>query len=343
MRLKLEMNNDFGSKVVIPKCSSDPYVKIYLLFNKQRITKKKTHIKKRTLNPVFNESFVFDLPKTQDSSLDNIQVANCFKSPGFCYESVNIDLQLEFVMLDWDRVTKNEVTWKRRSKENKKKNQVIGKLELGREGSEGSQLHHWTEIQVSDISQILLRYFSDISQIFLRYFSYISWKFLRYFSDWSPIFLTFWKILNRWECDQVSPRRQIAEWHRLGDWTLSRGGLSFEIIIWDYHYIIWLTFDRTQCNMWKETFMDQIKHFNDCRVEFWLSLALKFRLELMLFSLRARVRMRLSRRRRESALNSLTKHTNINIRSNSNFLIENLIIWEETTWLCDKVIYLSSL
>jgi len=105
---------------------SDPYVKIYLLFNKQRITKKKTHIKKRTLNPVFNESFVFDLPKSQDSSLDNIQ--------------------LEFVMLDWDRVTKNE---------------VIGKLELGGEGSEGSQLHHWTEIQ-------------------------------------------------------ASPRRQIAEWHRLG-------------------------------------------------------------------------------------------------------------------------------
>merc|ERR1719460_1361418 len=68
---------------------SDPYVKIYLLYNDQRIAKKKTHVKKRTLNPVFNESFVFDLPKTQDSSLDNIQ--------------------LEFVMLDWDRVTKNEV------------------------------------------------------------------------------------------------------------------------------------------------------------------------------------------------------------------------------------------
>jgi len=98
---------------------SDPYVKIYLLFNKQRIMKKKTHIKKRTLNPVFNESFVFDLPKSQDSSLDHIQ--------------------LEFVMLDWDRVTKNE---------------VIGKLELGGEGSEGSQLHHWTEIQVSPRRQI---------------------------------------------------------------------------------------------------------------------------------------------------------------------------------------------
>ena len=53
----------------------------------------------------------------------------------------------------------------RRMKKNN--NQVIGKLELGREGSEGSQLHHWTEIQVSDISQIFLRYSSYISRLFL--------------------------------------------------------------------------------------------------------------------------------------------------------------------------------
>ena len=66
----------------------DPYVKIYLLFNNQRIAKKKTHVKKRTLNPVFNESFVFDLPKSEDG----------LKS-----------VQLEFMLLDWDRVTKNEV------------------------------------------------------------------------------------------------------------------------------------------------------------------------------------------------------------------------------------------
>merc|ERR1712062_316739 len=43
---------------------SDPYVKIYLMYNGQRISKKKTHVKKRTLNPVFNESFVFDLPRS---------------------------------------------------------------------------------------------------------------------------------------------------------------------------------------------------------------------------------------------------------------------------------------
>lgn len=44
---------------------ADPYVKIYLLYNGQRIAKKKTHIKKRTLSPVFNESFAFDIPTTE--------------------------------------------------------------------------------------------------------------------------------------------------------------------------------------------------------------------------------------------------------------------------------------
>lgn len=69
---------------------SDPYVKIYLMYKNQRIAKKKTHVKKRTLNPVFNESFVFEVPDG-DEGLNNI-----------C---------LEFLLLDWDRVTKNEVCW----------------------------------------------------------------------------------------------------------------------------------------------------------------------------------------------------------------------------------------
>lgn len=71
---------------------ADPYVKIYLLYNGQRIAKKKTHIKKRTLSPVFNESFAFDIPNGDSgmSSLDGIS--------------------LELMLLDWDRVTKNEVS-----------------------------------------------------------------------------------------------------------------------------------------------------------------------------------------------------------------------------------------
>ncbi|KAL7032688.1 hypothetical protein ACKWTF_007383 [Chironomus riparius] len=41
---------------------ADPYVKLYMIYNGQRIAKKKTHVKKRTLSPVFNESFAFDIP-----------------------------------------------------------------------------------------------------------------------------------------------------------------------------------------------------------------------------------------------------------------------------------------
>ena len=50
-------------------------------------------MKKRTLNPVFNESFVFELPAGTDSLAG---------------------VRLEFMLLDWDRVTKNEVSVRRR-------------------------------------------------------------------------------------------------------------------------------------------------------------------------------------------------------------------------------------
>ncbi|RZF37475.1 hypothetical protein LSTR_LSTR005350 [Laodelphax striatellus] len=97
---------------------ADPYVKMYLLCNGQRIAKKKTHVKKRTLNPVFNESFVFEIPAGADG-LDQVH--------------------LEFMLLDWDRVTKNE---------------VIGRLELGGAKSTGAALHHWQEVCNSPRRQI---------------------------------------------------------------------------------------------------------------------------------------------------------------------------------------------
>ena len=43
------------------------------MYNNQRISKKKTHVKKRTLNPVFNESFVFDLPRNE-SGLGKVEI-----------------------------------------------------------------------------------------------------------------------------------------------------------------------------------------------------------------------------------------------------------------------------
>ncbi|XP_055606578.1 synaptotagmin-4-like isoform X2 [Uranotaenia lowii] len=100
---------------------ADPYVKIYLLYNGQRIAKKKTHVKKRTLSPVFNESFAFDIPSTEGA--------------GATLEGVSLELML----LDWDRVTKNE---------------VIGRLELGGPRSTGSALNHWKEVCNSPRRQI---------------------------------------------------------------------------------------------------------------------------------------------------------------------------------------------
>uniref|UniRef100_A0A2K5WUS5 Synaptotagmin 6 n=1 Tax=Macaca fascicularis TaxID=9541 RepID=A0A2K5WUS5_MACFA len=41
---------------------SDPYVKVSLLCDGRRLKKKKTTIKKNTLNPVYNEAIIFDIP-----------------------------------------------------------------------------------------------------------------------------------------------------------------------------------------------------------------------------------------------------------------------------------------
>ncbi|XP_014226767.1 synaptotagmin-4 [Trichogramma pretiosum] len=97
---------------------ADPYVKIYLLYNNQRIAKRKTHVKKRTLNPIFNESIVFEIPNGAEG-LGKIS--------------------LEFALLDWDRVTKNE---------------VIGRLEIGGPKCQGSALNHWNEVCNSPKRQI---------------------------------------------------------------------------------------------------------------------------------------------------------------------------------------------
>ncbi|XP_041445870.1 synaptotagmin-7 isoform X2 [Xenopus laevis] len=42
--------------------TSDPYVKVWLMHKDKRVEKKKTVVMKRCLNPIFNESFIFDIP-----------------------------------------------------------------------------------------------------------------------------------------------------------------------------------------------------------------------------------------------------------------------------------------
>lgn len=101
-------------------------MKIYLNFNGQRIAKKKTHIKKRTLNPVFNESFIFDLPSSSSSS-----AADALTSNGSLLScGVLAGVSLEMVVLDWDQMTKNE---------------VIGRLEIGTNSGD-AESSHWAEV-----------------------------------------------------------------------------------------------------------------------------------------------------------------------------------------------------
>ena len=49
---------------------SDPYVKVALLTKGKRIKKKKTSVIKNNLNPVYNESMLFDLLQEQVDEVD---------------------------------------------------------------------------------------------------------------------------------------------------------------------------------------------------------------------------------------------------------------------------------
>lgn len=86
---------------------SDPYVKVSLALNKKKWKRKKTGVKKNTLNPYFNEEFTFDV------TLEQIQ---------------NVDLIIS--VWDHDKVNKNE---------------QIGKVFVGCRAS-GNALRHWSDM-----------------------------------------------------------------------------------------------------------------------------------------------------------------------------------------------------
>ncbi|CAF2136166.1 unnamed protein product [Rotaria magnacalcarata] len=89
---------------------SDPYVKLSLMMDGKRKKKKKTSIKKCTLNPYYNESFTFDVT----------------------FEEVQ-KVQLVLTAIDYDRIGTSE---------------PIGKVTLGCH-SNGSELRHWSDMLAS--------------------------------------------------------------------------------------------------------------------------------------------------------------------------------------------------
>lgn len=55
----------------------DPYAKIHLMQNGKRLKKKKTTIKKNTLNPYYNESFSFEVPFEQIQVIQDFFLLTC--------------------------------------------------------------------------------------------------------------------------------------------------------------------------------------------------------------------------------------------------------------------------
>ncbi|ESO04650.1 synaptotagmin 1e [Helobdella robusta] len=86
---------------------SDPYVKISLMMGSKRIKKKKTSVKKKTLNPYYNEEFIFDV------TFDQIQKTSLIIS-----------------VIDYDLIGKSE---------------TMGAITVGC-NSTGSPLKHWSEM-----------------------------------------------------------------------------------------------------------------------------------------------------------------------------------------------------
>ncbi|XP_043943393.1 synaptotagmin-10 [Protopterus annectens] len=87
--------------------SSDPYVKVSLMCEGRRLKKRKTTTKKSTLNPVYNEAIIFDIPP---ENMDQVS--------------------LSIAVMDYDRVGHNE---------------VIGVCRVGLD-AEGLGRDHWNEM-----------------------------------------------------------------------------------------------------------------------------------------------------------------------------------------------------
>ncbi|KAF7663203.1 hypothetical protein LDENG_00216540 [Lucifuga dentata] len=106
-RLTITMIKARNLKAMDITGASDPYVKVSLMCEGRRLKKRKTSTKRNTLNPVYNEAIVFDVPPE------------------------NIDqISLLIAVMDYDRVGHNE---------------VIGVCRVGNE-AESLGRDHWSEM-----------------------------------------------------------------------------------------------------------------------------------------------------------------------------------------------------
>ena len=97
---------------MIPSCcfthSTDPYVKVYLVYQGRQVAKWKSSVKKNTLVATFNEPFQFDL---ENKDINHVE--------------------LEVVIMDYDRFSRND---------------LMGTVLLGANVDHQSGRSHWTDM-----------------------------------------------------------------------------------------------------------------------------------------------------------------------------------------------------
>ena len=83
------------------------------------VDKKKTKTKKKTLDPIFNETFIFELLKCQGPSINEINNLGAEKDQNFleiCRSipegKINKSMKLNFIVMDWDLMPPDEVSLK---------------------------------------------------------------------------------------------------------------------------------------------------------------------------------------------------------------------------------------
>uniref|UniRef100_A0A671VZA3 Extended synaptotagmin-like protein 3 n=1 Tax=Sparus aurata TaxID=8175 RepID=A0A671VZA3_SPAAU len=84
------------------RCSengTDSYVRLYLLPEQSWIHRKKTHVKKRSLNPVFNEKFEFDV-SLEEAKTRKLDVA--VKNNRMFHTRERKDIGMVRLLIDWD-------------------------------------------------------------------------------------------------------------------------------------------------------------------------------------------------------------------------------------------------
>ncbi|XP_010017226.1 PREDICTED: synaptotagmin-like protein 2 [Nestor notabilis] len=88
---------------------SDPYVKTYLLPEKYKLGKRKTSVKKKTFNPVYNEILRYKIEKDllKDQSL-NISV---WHNDTFGRNSFLGEVELDLGTWDWDEKSNKQINW----------------------------------------------------------------------------------------------------------------------------------------------------------------------------------------------------------------------------------------